>query len=430
MPQGRISKRSVDALVCPLGKDRELLWDDDLSGFGVAAHASGKKVYVAQYRQNGRSRRMTIGSHGRLTPDQARSEAKKLLGRVESGADPIEAKRAARAVRTFNMVADDFLKLHVGTKRKPRTLAYYRDVLDRHIRPAIGAKRMTDISRADLARLQFAMADTAATANRALAIISSVWSWAADHGEAERHDNPAVGLERYPEEGRERFLNSAELGRLGDALSRAETVGLPYTIDDAQPGARHAPKPENRIRRLDPFAVAAIRLLILTGARLREVLHAEWRHVDFERGIIHLADSKTGKKPLYLSAAALAILADLPRIAGNPHVIAGARTGKPRADLQRPWAAVIEAADLPGLRLHDLRHSFASIGAGASLGLPIIGKLLGHSQPATTARYAHLDADPMRRAVDTIGATITAAMGGQAAPPVASRHSRRRTQQK
>ena len=411
MPQGRISKRTVDALACSSGKDRSILWDDDLAGFGVVAHASGKKAYVAQYRQNGRSRRVTIGSHGRLTPDQARSEAKKLLGTVETGADPIEQRRAARAVRTFNAVADDFLKLHVGVKRKPRTLAYYRDVLDRHVRPAIGSKRVADMTRADLARLHFAMSDTSATANRALAIISSVWSWAADHGEVEHGSNPAVGIERYPEEGRERFLDSAELGRLGDALARAEAVGLAYTVDETQPKARHAPKPENRVRQLDPFAVAAIRLLILTGARLREILHAEWRHVDFERGIIHLPDSKTGKKPIYLSAAALAILAGLPRIEGNPHVIAGARAGKPRADLQRPWAAVIEAAKLPGLRIHDLRHSFASVGAGASLGLPIIGKLLGHSQPSTTQRYAHLDADPMRRAVDTIGATITAAMG-------------------
>jgi integrase len=134
--------------------------------------------------------------------------------------------------------------------------------------------------------------------------------------------------------------------------------------------------------------------------------------VDFQRGVIFLADSKTGKKPIYLSTAALAILAALPRIEGNPHVIAGAKDGRPRSDLKKPWASVCRAAGLGGLRLHDLRHSFASFGAGASLGLPIIGKLLGHTQAATTQRYAHLDADPLRRAVDTIGATITAAMKG------------------
>ena len=164
---------------------------------------------------------------------------------------------------------------------------------------------------------------------------------------------------------------------------------------------------------MDPFAVAAIRLLCLTGARLREILDARWEQVDLERGILFLADSKTGRKPLYLSPAAQSVLASIARIADNPHIIAGALAGAPRADLNKPWRAVIRVADLDGLRIHDLRHSFASFGAGASLGLPIIGKLLGHSQPATTARYAHLDADPMRRAVDTIGATISSAMAGE-----------------
>jgi integrase len=143
---------------------------------------------------------------------------------------------------------------------------------------------------------------------------------------------------------------------------------------------------------------------------LREILDAKWEHVDFERGFIFLPDSKTGKKPIYLNAAALAILADLPRLEGSPHVFPGAKDGKPREGLKRPWSIVTQAAALGGLRIHDLRHSFASVGAGASLGLPIIGKLLGHSQAATTQRYAHLANDPVRQAVETIGATISAAM--------------------
>lgn len=181
-------------------------------------------------------------------------------------------------------------------------------------------------------------------------------------------------------------------------------------MDDTKPKAKHAPKTDKRRSKLDPYAVAAIRLLILTGARLREILDAHWQHVDLERGVIFLADSKTGRKAVYLSATAQALLASLLRIDGNSHIIAGAKDGAPRADLKKPWRAVTKAAGLEGIRLHDLRHSFASFGAGASLGLPIIGKLLGHSQPATTARYAHLDADPMRRAVETIGTTISAAM--------------------
>jgi integrase len=165
--------------------------------------------------------------------------------------------------------------------------------------------------------------------------------------------------------------------------------------------------------------------LILTGARLREILDARWENVDVERGILFLPDSKTGKKPVYLSAAALLILSELPRIQGNAHVIAGAKDGAPRADLKKPWAAVCRAAGFEGVRLHDLRHSFASVGAGASMGLPVIGKLLGHSQAATTHRYAHLDADPMRRAVNTIGATISAAMNGEISGDADSLQKRR-----
>jgi integrase len=222
--------------------------------------------------------------------------------------------------------------------------------------------------------------------------------------------NPAKGIKRNPEQGRERYLSTDELARLGDALVEAETSGLPYSVDETKPKAKHAPKPENRCRKLNPFAVAAMRLLILTGARLSEIMTAKWDFIDFERGLLNLLTSKTGKKPIFLSAAALEVLTSLPRVDGNPFLIPGQKDGAPRTDLKKPWAAVTEAAGLPGLRIHDLRHSFASVGAGASLGLPIIGKLLGHTQPATTARYAHLDADPIRRAAETIGNTIAAAL--------------------
>ena len=147
--------------------------------------------------------------------------------------------------------------------------------------------------------------------------------------------------------------------------------------------------------KLDPFAAAAIRLLILTGARLREILHARWSELDLERGVLFLADSKTGRKPIYLGAAALAVVASLPRLHGNPHLIPGSVEGKPRVSLDAPWSAVTKAAGLEGLRLHDLRHSFASFGAGAGMGLPVLGRLLGHSTPSTTARYAHLASEPM-----------------------------------
>ena len=418
MPQGRITKRAVDALKCPKGHDRDFLWDEALAGFGVAVFPTGKKVYVAQFRKDGRSRRISIGDHGRLTPDEARSEAKKLLGNVEKGVDPIEERRAARGTRTLREVAEEFMRLHVDAKRKDRTGEEYRRLLDKHILPALGSRRISNIRRVDVARLHGQLSETPYAANHCLALISSIWNWAAGRDEVAVADNPAKAIERYPEQGRERFLTTDELARLGATLAEGESVGLRYSVDETKPKAKHASKPDKRRTKLDPYAVAAIRLLILTGARLREILHAQWRHVDLERGILFLPDSKTGKKPIYLSAAAQTVLSALPRIDGNPHIIAGAKDGAPRADLKKPWAAVTKAASLEGLRLHDLRHSFASIGAGASMGLPIIGKLLGHSQAATTHRYAHLDADPLRRAVDTIGATISAAMEGNKGAPV------------
>jgi integrase len=268
------------------------------------------------------------------------------------------------------------------------------------------------LTRAQIATLHSKFKDSPFAANRFLAVVSKCFAWGLNRGLLpDGHTNPARGVERYKEHARERFLTSEELSRLGDALRKGETEGLPWRGEFE---SKHMPKEENRCTVLDPFAIAAIRLLILTGARLREILDAQWQQVDFERGILFLPDSKTGRKPVYLSAPAIHMLASLPRLEVNPHIIAGLKDGAPRADLKKPWAAITKAAGLEGVRLHDLRHSFASVGAGASLGLPIIGKLLGHSQAATTHRYAHLDADPMRRAAETIGATIAAAMGSPA----------------
>ena len=416
MATGPITKTSVDTLTCPPSKDREILWDgghrEAVRGFGVAAFRNGGKCYIAQYRKDGRSRRTRIGEHGRLTPEQARKEARKILGLVEGGADPIAERKAAREVRTFRAVATDFLDHHVKTKRKARTADEYKRILTVHVIPALGSKRIVDLRRADVAKLHSKLSASPYQANRAVALVSAVWNWAARRDEVSFADNPARAIERFAEKGRERFLTSEELARLGDVLREGETVGLPYAVDETKAKAKNAPKPESRRVKLDAHAVAAIRLLILTGARLREVLDAQWSQLDLERGVLFLADSKTGKKPLYLSAAAQSVLAETPRIEKNPHIIAGAAKGAPRADLHRPWKAIRKAAKLDGVRLHDLRHSFASFGAGASLGLPIIGKLLGHSQAATTHRYAHLDADPLRRAAETIGNTIAVAMAG------------------
>jgi integrase len=437
MAKDRITKRAVDALRCPPGKDRVFLWDEDLSGFGVVAMPSGKKVYVAQYRQHGRSRRMKLGEHGRLTPDEARKAAKVILGIVEGGTDPIEQRRAKRSEQSFKELADKYSRLHVAAKCKERTAEEYGRMLRLHIFPAIGGKSVGQITKADIARLHTRMLDRPSAANRCLALVDSVWNWAVRSGEITAAPSPTLDLELYPERARDRYLTAAELRRLGQALREAETTGLPWDVDEAGPKAKHLPK-ANRSRIIDPYGVAAIRLLMLTGARLREILHARWDWVDWERGIIFLPDSKTSRKPLYLSDAALAVLQDITRVDGNPHIFPGEGKGTHRADLKRPWTAIRRAAGLleegteqqpkakgkkglgeksvsavrPRVRLHDLRHSFASLGVGSSLGLPVVGKLLGHSQARTTSRYAHLDADPLHRAANLIGAQIVAGMKG------------------
>jgi integrase len=433
--RNRITKRDIDALRCKPGQERAFLWDGEQHGFGVVGFKSGKKVFIAQYRVNGRSQRITIGTYGTMLlddtkgPDKkpifgARTLAQDILNAAKHGKDPLKARRDARAVRTFKEASEEFLRLHVAAKRKDRTHAEYEKLLELHIYPALGSRRLNDINRAHVARLHAKLSDTPYSANRCLALISSIWNWAARRDEVKAESNPAKGIERNPERGKERFLSPDELSSLGSALHRAETVGIPWMVDETKPTSKHVPK-KNRIRVMDSHAVAAIRLLILTGARLREILTAKWDYVDHNRGILFLPDSKTGKKPIYLSAAALAVLNGIPRVKGNPFIIPGEKRPKkrgepkpeagPRADLKRPWAAISKAAGLIDVRIHDLRHSFASMGAGASLGLPIIGKLLGHTQAATTSRYAHLDADPLRRAAEIIGGQIAAAMSGKSA---------------
>jgi len=231
MAVGPINIPSVEKLDCPVGKDREILWDDGLRGFGVVAFRNGGKCYIVQYRQHGRSRRSRIGEHPALTPVEARKLARKMLGAVEGGADPIEEKRKARAVPTFGEVGDDFMRLHAEAKRKGRTAAEYARLLKLHVRPALGSKRIVDVRRADIARLQAKLAERPYEANRVLALTSVIWNWASKRDLVAFAENPAKAIERFREQARERYLTTEELGRLGATLADAETVGLPYAVE-------------------------------------------------------------------------------------------------------------------------------------------------------------------------------------------------------
>jgi integrase len=411
----RITKRLVDGLK-PNGREY-FIWDDKLTGFGIRVQASGATSYVVKYRAgSGRgapTRRVTIARLGKVTPDEARDLARKLLGSVAHGSDPAADRAAERRADTLREHAELFLAEHVEAKRKSSTAELYRDILERLVLPELGNRKAEKITISDIAKLHGKLKASPYQANRMLAVVSSLYSFAAKRRFIAEGVNPTRGIEKYRENGRERFLSAEELGRLGEAIREAETNGLPYNIDMSKPTAKHAPKEKNRQTVVGPHAAAAIRLLILTGARLREILHLKWEHVDFERGMLLLPDSKTGKKAIVLNAPALSVLANVPRV--GSFVIAGQSAGagdeQPRSDLKRPWEAVAKRARLEGVRIHDLRHTHASVGAGAGLGLPLIGKLLGHANAATTARYAHLDADPLRKASDRIGNHIAAAMG-------------------
>ena len=236
-----------------------------------------------------------------------------MLGSIEKGEDPIAIKRAERAVRTFKDVAAEFIAIYVSGKRKPRTREGYSTLLNRHINPVFGSMRMSELRRSHISKMHNQNGlDARGRQPRGVAGCGEL-ELGRTKGRGRVRRESAKGIVRNPEAAKDRFLSSDEFKRLGEALARAETEGLPFEVNEKGPNAKHAPKPENRRRLIDPYPAAAIRLLILTGARLREILHARWENVDFERGILFLPDSKTGRKPVYLGSAALLILANLPR---------------------------------------------------------------------------------------------------------------------
>lgn len=439
MPTIKIGRRAVAAI----GNVEKptIYYDADVKGFGLLVRPTGARSWILEYRPGagGRGvskRRLVIGNPVTTTPEQARDTAKDMLADIRRGKDPSAERQTERAAETVSELAEAWLAGHVGPKRKESTEAYYRALLKLHILPNLGTRRAVSITRADVAKLHGAIAAKRQVtpqpggkraqkksraiggqgiANRALKTISAMFGWGSRMGIVPDGFNPARGLEPFREEGKERFLSAQEMTALGAALVEGETSGIEWQPDISKTAKRLKHVPKNRRETISIHVTGAVRLLILTGCRLREILHLEWQHVDWQRGALRLPNSKTGRKVVILGAPAIAVLRQLDAAKIGRYVIASTSAGtneeKPRADIQRPWKAICRAAGLDGLRLHDLRHSFASVGAAGGLGLPVIGKLLGHSDSATTARYAHLDATAERRAADMIGAEIAAAMG-------------------
>ncbi len=421
----KITKRTVDAIKAN-GSDF-YVFDSELTGFGVRVRASGVMSYIVRYRAGrGRSaavKRITIAPVGKVTPDEARQSARDILASVVKGFDPAGERSAERKAITVAELADRFLD-HIKALRKPNTVAQYEHMLNAYVVPALGKRRAASVVTPDLAAIHLRLSEKPTTANRVRDVVSSMYGWAGKSKVLAPMENPAANIEKYREAKRERYLTSEEMERLGASIRLAETDGIPWT-PDPEKKVKHAPKAENRKIKIDATAAAALRLYVLTGARLREILDLTWNMVDLERGLLFLPDSKSGEKTVILNGPAQLVLSELPRV--DQYVIPGRQRkrpdgkmeSRPRSDLKRPWhhvrkhAGLDTSADNPRfrVRIHDLRHTHASVGVGANMGLPIVGRLLGHKQMRTTEKYAHLEVDPLRRASDQIGARIADALG-------------------
>jgi len=429
----RLTKRSVEAIE-PGARD-VLVWDADIPGFGVKVTPSGARIYVLQYSRRDKTRRVTIGRHGDggLTAEQARGKAEKLRGLIRDGGDPAGERARERAIPTLAVLAEEYTASPRFLKLKARTQEGYRRLIDCHILPLLGERRVSEITRSDVDRLMHDVANGKTrldektgkqgrrivrggkgAANRCLSPLSKMLALAEAETRERKPWRPAGsnpcrgGVEHFDESsGRERarFLSDAQLARLGDALAAAEAAD------------ERAKVPAN-----------IIRLLLLTGARKGEIEGLRREYLDLGRGLARLPDSKTGAKPIILSAPARQLLAELIGDAEAGYLFPGPRPArgvapKPYGGLKGFWAQVRREAKLGDTRIHDLRHSYAAVGASGGSSLLVIGKLLGHSQASTTERYAHLADDPVRQAADTIGNRIAAALGGKAAEGHATENS-------
>ena len=378
----KLTRRAVEALKAN-GADT-VYWDGEITGFGVRVRKSGRKNYVLQTRVRGKLRWFTIGQHGRITPDQARAAAHEILAQAKMGVDPRDADAKRKAEPVMTELGRRFLEEYVPTHCKPSTQGEYRRSVTLFIDPAIGEMRIAEVERKDIAKLHFDLRDKPYQANRTLGVLSKMFSLAEIWGLRPDGSNPCRHVKRYKENKRERFLSPEETERLGEVLRQAE--------------------------REMPSAVAAFRLLLLTGCRLSEIQFLRWEYVKDD--CIELPDAKTGGRVVPLGPEARAVLADLPREDGNPWVIRGKVPGTHLTDLQRPWRRIRARAQLEDVRIHDLRHSYASRALALGESLTMIGKLLGHTQVQTTARYAHLARDSIQNAA----ARITGSIGGNLAP--------------
>ena len=377
----KITKRTVDALV-PAERER-IVWDDDIKGFGVRIHPTGRKVYIVKYRHEGRSVKVTIGPHGPITPAAARAKAAEIVTLAKTGRNLEGNIPRGKNGATVADLAKRFMDEYAPGHLKPGTTRLYRKIIDNRILPRLGKRRVGDIGKNDVAALHSEMRDVPGHANRTLSVLSRMLTLAEVWEMRPEGVNPCRHVKKYPEHRRERFLSDDEYRRLGAALRDAEREGF-----------------------VSPVAIAAIRLLMLTGCRSGEIMNLRWEYVDLDKGELSLPESKTGSKVVHLGEPAIEVLRGIPRPEDSPWVLPGVKQGKHITYLHDSWKRILDRAGIENLRIHDLRHSFASGGLLVGEGLPMIGKLLGHNRVTTTSRYAHLANDPVKAAANRIASRI------------------------
>lgn len=373
--QAHINKTVVERL-----QPGDTVFDTSLIGFGVRRQKLSAS-YFLKTSIRGKQKFITIGRHGLpWTPDTARRQAMAVK------ADPNQALKDQEKHITLNELVEQF-KLSHYTNIKPRTRKDYSSLLDKQILPTLGKLEVAEITRADITKFHHKFAHTPRRANMALAVLSVIMSWAEEFGFREQNSNPCKGIKKFTENKRERYLSKEELNRLGKALSETENTG-----------------------KISIYAAAAIRLLILTGARRGEILTLKWAYIDFEKQVIRLPDSKTGAKIINLNEPTIKVLEIIPQQVSNPYVIVGKVHGQPMVNIFKPWDIVRKAAGLDDFRLHDIRHSFASTAAESGASLLHIGKLLGHKKSTTTERYAHIANNPIKELNEKVGTLIKDSM--------------------
>ena len=377
----RISNRVVDAL--PVEGRDTVFWDRDLPGFGVRVYPTGRKVYVVQTGSASGLKRTTLGRHGTVSAGEARGRAaaaiERIAGDVNAAAEP------RPETLTVAALAERYMEAHVAVNCNANTARICRGALDNHILPALGAMAVSAVGPAEVQALHYSLRATPRAANWALKVLSKMFRLAEAWGMALPRGNPCRHVIRYREGKRERFLAADEYRRVGRALRALEAEGG-----------------------IAARAAAALRLVMLTGCRGGEILGLRWDDIDRKAGEIRLREGKTGARMVPLTPDAAAVVSGVRRVRGSPLMFSGGRPDRPLTRLNVYWREVRERAGVEDVRVHDLRHSFASRALAVGESLSMIGRLLGHSDIASTARYAHLERDAERVSAARVGDSIEA----------------------